>query len=354
MPSHASDMPVGAGPAPPQQDVVGVPPVPDRISGSSGAEGAIPARGGGHGCPDSQGPALYRPPVDHGLARPSTSKGLQRDVGAGPSTDAFRDQDDDVGGAEDADMESAFDEDGEDDPSSASSASDPPDAALVARWESFCPLQATKSSFSSARRRMKKWSGGVGSAFSFPRQDLCLHTPFASFKKFSKALWDSASSHAASSGAAGHAVVTSSARIDVLKSHVEGLITDDASEAYWRPFVDGLAQCLAPLDDASSILASSFARDVAVVRKGVVAAAPEDVRSFLADQPPSGGYFFGNPTQELQSAMSISIMQTQLSQTSASRRPHPARRPPARYVDENTLASPPLPKRDWKCCSLNI
>ena len=105
------------------------------------------------------------------------------------------------------------------------------------------------------------------------------------------------------------------------------------AEGYCRPFVDALSEILSPLDDAADILASSFARGVQAVRKGVIAAAPAPLRSILSSRPPSGGFFFGNPTQELTAAMDFQVMATQMAQSSTPRRAPPPRRPPPRAAE---------------------
>ena len=87
------------------------------------------------------------------------------------------------------------------------------------------------------------------------------------------------------------------------------------------------------MDDAADILASSFARGVQAVRKGVIAAAPAPLRSILSSRPPSGGFFFGNPTQELTAAMNFQVMATQMAQSSTPRRAPPPRRPPPRAAE---------------------
>ena len=158
----------------------------------------------------------------------------------------------------------------------------------IAAWEAHGPLALSPSSAS--RRRLKKWIGGEGSFFSLPCPDHCLHSPFDAFKQSSKASWEAASLLISSSGAAGHAVVTASAGLEHLRSWVEFHISSPDGEEFWRPFVDALSGVLSPLDDATSILASSFARGVHMVRKGVIAAAPAPLRSILSQRPPSGGF----------------------------------------------------------------
>ena len=198
---------------------------------------------------------------------------------------------------------------------------------IVAAWEAHGPLALSPSSSASCRR-LKKWIR-EDTSFSLPRPDHCLHSPFEAFKKSSKASWEAASLLTSSSGAAGHAIITASARVERLKSWVESHASSPDAEGYWGPFVDALSEILSPLDDAADILASSFARGVQAVRKGVIAAAPAPLRSILSSRPPSGGFFFGNPTQELTAAMDFQVMATQMALSSASswsshRRPAPS------------------------------
>ena len=317
---------VGAWSAPPQQGAVGVPPAPGS-SGPSGIAGANATRVGGRGVTGSQGPASYCPPEPHGLAGPSS--GLPRDSGAGPGIGAFQVPAFGADDPEDAEAESVFDEDGLGEPAAAHPVSDVvPDADVAARWMALGPLSTAPFSSSASRRRLRKWAGGEASAFSFPRQDHCLFAAFESFKQSSKTSWELTSAMTSASGAAAHAVVSASAKVEALKAWLESSIPADQRE-YWRPFVDTLSEdVLSPLGDAASILASSFARGVSSVRKGVVAAAPPPVRPLLLAQPSSGGFFFGNPTQEISAAMNFSLMAAQLSRPTSPRRFAPSRRPP--------------------------
>ena len=319
MPPPATGTPVGAWSAPPSAGVAGVQPASggppgdagpsfQRVAGESGIQG--PFRPSGSTQP---GPAIS-------IFEPVARMGAGPTAGVLPSVDA--------GGAEDPDAECVFDEDGEDEPSAASSSAEIPDDAVVAKWTSFAPLAAPPSANArdAARRRIKKWSGGEDSAFALPRPDLCLFEPFEAFRKSSRASWESASVLASSSGAAGHAVLAAASGVEFMKSSVDSLITDADSEAYWRPFSDGLSKCLAPLNDAASILASSFNRGITAVRKGVVAASPASIRPLLESQPPRNGYFFGDPQQALTSAVHLQqMMSAQLAQASAA----PRRLPPA-------------------------
>ena len=321
---------VGAWSAPPQQGVVGGPPA-SISSGPPGVAGPTGFPVGGYGLPDPQGTASYCPPAGRSLDGPSTSSGPQRDLGAGPTVDTFHVPAVGADGAEDADVESIFDEDGEFEPSAASSASAVIPDDIVAAWEAHGPLALSPSS-SASRRRLKKWIR-EDTSFSLPRPDHCLHSPFEAFKKSSKASWEAASLLTSSSGAAGHAIITASARVERLKSWVESHASSPDAEGYWRPFVDALSEILSPLDDAADILASSFARGVQAVRKGVIAAAPAPLRSILSSRPPSGGFFFGNPAQELTAAMDFQVMATQMAQSSTPRRAPPPRRPPPRAAE---------------------
>ena len=330
---------VGAWSAPPQQGVVGGPPA-SISSGPPGVAGPTGFPVGGYGLPDPQGTASYCPPAGRSLDGPSTSSGPQRDLGAGPTVDALHVPAVGADGAEDADVESVFDGDGEFEPSAASSASAVIPDDIVAAWEAHGPLALSPSSAS--RRRLKKWIR-EDTSFSLPRPDHCLHSPFEAFKKSSKASWEAASLLTSSSGAAGHAVITASARVERLKSWVESHASSPDAEGYWRPFVDALSEILSPLDDAADILASSFARGVQAVRKGVIAAAPAPLRSILSSRPPSGGFFFGNPTQELTAAMNFQVMATQMAQSSTPRHAAPPRRPPPRAAATSSRPSASAP-----------
>ena len=335
----ASGTPVGVWSTPPSAGVAGGP----TDSGGPSGDAGPPALGGAAGESGSQGP--IRPSGSTQPGRPSS--GLTRESGAGPDAGALPSVD--AGGAEDPDDPSLFDEDEEDEPSATSFASaEIPDDAVIAKWNSFGPLATPPSSSSrdNARRRVKKWSGGELSPFALPRPDLCLFESFEAFRKSSKASWESASVLASSSGAAGHAVLAAAHGIDFLRTSVDSLISDADSEAYWRPFSDGLSKCLAPLNDAASILASSFNRGITAVRKGVVAASPAPIRPLLESQSPKDGYFFGDPEKALTSALHLQSLSAQLAQASAaSRRLPPAfpRRGSARAAAPSRPAAPAPP-----------
>ena len=333
MQPHASGMLVGAWSAPPSAGVAGGP----HITSSGPPGDAGPPVQGVAGKSGNQGTVL--PSGRSSLGWHSSSQ--WRDMGAGPSAGLF--PSDVAGSAEDHDESSVFDEDGVGEPLAASSASvEIPDDAVVAKWSTFAPLAAPPSTnaHAAARRRIKKWSGGESSPFSLPRPDLCLFDSFDAYRKSSKASWDSASAIASASGAAGHAVLTAASGLASIRAFLESHITDADSEAYWRPLIDGLSHCAAPLDDAASILASSFNRGITAVRKGVVAASPASIRPLLESLPPKDDYFFGNPQQALTSAVHLQSLSAQLAQATAAA----SRRLPPAYPRRGSARPAALPR----------
>ena len=260
-------------------------------------------------------------------------------MGAGPAVDApYVDDADD---AEDLSYPPFFDEDTEDDAASASASSaQVPDDAVIAKWTSLPPLAPSASGpvKAAAKRRVQKWSGGPDSPFSLPRPDPCLFGSFEAFRKSSKASWDSASALSSTSGSIGHAVLNATAGIERMKAYMSSQIKDEASEDFWEPFITGLSQILAPLEDAAYMAANAYASGVATIRKGVVAANAPPVRSLLESYPPKKGYFFGDPAKAMSSAVHLQWMTAQLNQASAGPRRLPFA--PARRGSSRSTARP--------------
>ena len=129
------------------------------------------------------------------------------------------------------------------------------------------------------------------------------------------------------SGAAAHAVLSAKSAVDsvrqILLSAAGG--EEDEWSAFFRQCCDSLEKdAVAPLSDATKILASSVAHGVQTVRAGVAAAAPAAIRSSLKSLPPANHYFFGDAADKLTSSMNLALLSAQLE---AKSRP-PPRAPP--------------------------
>ena len=214
---------------------------------------------------------------------------------------------------------------------------------VVAAWSSLAP----SSSSSASSRVLRRWSGDPASSpFAPPRQDPCLHAAFEAFQRASKPVSELASSMATSSGAAAHAVILASEKLDALKDFLAAALPPGVDDDYWRRFFD---ECVAditdrimpPLRDAAKILSGGYGRGVSAIRSGVIAAATPSIQSFLKTFPPADGFFFGNPTQQLTASMNYAVMAASLApKAPAPRRPPPPRaappsRPPARSAQSS-------------------
>ena len=205
---------------------------------------------------------------------------------------------------------------------------------VVAAWSSSSPATSTPSS---AARLLRRWGGDPASSpFAPPRQDPCLHAAFEAFQRASKPVSEMASAMSSTSGAAAHAVLLAAAKLDALKDFLSAALPPGADDEYWRRFFEECSSdisggILPPLQDAVKILQSGYGRGVAAVRSGVIAAAAPSIQSFLKTSPPSDGFFFGNPTQQLTASMNYAVMAASLApKAPAPRRPPPWAAPPSR------------------------
>ena len=307
--------------------VGGAPGVAERAPpGEAGPSGF---QDGGHGSSGTIGDRVSPPSVRPGLTGPPPISGPQRDTAVDPIVAADPPDVGSDGEVFDTEESMPDGEASDELPSFPSASVMLPEPEMVARWESFQPFSATTSSTSAARRRMKKWMGGESSVFSPPRQEPFLFSLYNSFKKSSKSSWDAAASLMSSSGAAGHAIVHAASKLDAWKSYLEKSAKSQEEKDADAPWIKGFEELMGILDDAASILASSFSRGVAEVRKGVLSAAQPELKPILSAQPPADGFFFGNPQQQIQGAAQFHIMSAQLAQATraAASRPFP-RRPP--------------------------
>ena len=275
---------------------------------------------------DLGGLAQTAPPTSPDLAGPSSFSGLSRNQGAGPSTGRpLSSRTDGSGGVVDdpasSDEEGEFESDAPGPPCFLES----PSSAIAEEWTALSPWTRKPGSF---RRVRSKWMGDPDSSpFAPPRPDPCLQNAFDAFGKSSKSLLDVASNAMNASGAAAHAVLSAKSAVDsirqILLSAAGG--EEDEWSAFFRQCCDSLEKdAVAPLSDATKILASSVAHGVQTVRAGVAAAAPAAIRSSLKSLPPANHYFFGDAADKLTSSMNLALLSAQLE---AKSRP-PPRAPP--------------------------
>jgi len=182
------------------------------------------------------------------------------------------------------------------------------------------------------------WSGVVA---------VCAASPGSvSPRRASKPVSEWASSMSSSSGAAAHAVLLASAKLDALKDLLVAALPPGVEDVCRRRFDD---ECVAdvfggfllPLRDAAKIPSCSYSRGGAAIRSGVVAAAAPSIQSFLKTFPPADD-FFGYPTQQLAALMDFTVMVASLApRAPAPRRPPPPRTaPPSRPQARSAPSSP--------------
>ena len=176
---------------------------------------------------------------------------------------------------------------------------------------------------------MKRWGDTKGSPFHRPKEDPCMAPLFDILKTKEKAKFEQNTSTAATSAAAGHAVLTA---WDSTKSTVKEL---DAALKSFRRNPDGVSKetlidliaasssvlsdsACRPLIDAASLLSSLHGKMISNVRKSVIEVAPEGSKSALREHRPADSYYFGNPAEEVKSQMDFELVRQQLSSSSSS------------------------------------
>ena len=161
-----------------------------------------------------------------------------------------------------------------------------------------------------AHRATKRWAGpSTSSVFRPLRRDPCLLSQFERFVSSDKAFFDLASVTMAKSGAASHALLSASSYIERFLDGLRHVL----STPEWPATCDHVdaamnEHVLAPLRDATSSLADAFGRALSGVRAGVLKSAASSVVPVLRSSPPSGGFFFGNPTALVTSSMNLSAL----------------------------------------------
>ena len=175
---------------------------------------------------------------------------------------------------------------------------------------------STKQQFGPAVSNIIRRWGDPNSASEFAalRRDDCLHAAFEAFSKSKKDLYESSFFASSCAGAAAHAVFHATAWIEEFLAFLQASYAEDSS---WQSWVATASASLkthvfSPLSDASRCMASLYGRSASKVRNGVVESAESAVKSFLKTVPPSNGYYFGNPTEQLNSAMNYAVMSASL------------------------------------------
>ena len=176
---------------------------------------------------------------------------------------------------------------------------------------------STKQQFGPAVSNIIRRWGDPNSAsdFSALRRDDCLHAAFEAFSKSKKDLYESSFFASSCAGASAHAVLHATAWIEEFLAFLQGSYAEDSSWQSWVSTASASlkAHVFSPLSDASKCMASLYGRSASKVRNGVVESAETAVKSFLKTVPPSNGYYFGNPTEQLNSAMNYAVMSASLS-----------------------------------------
>ena len=240
---------------------------------------------------------------------------------------------------------------------SSSSAPIKPSTEAESHWLSVLDFEkeSVKSSFGpNISKATRRWGGDVKtSAFRALRQDPCLHACFDKAKGSNKSLIDSSLSTSSAAGASAHAIITAQGIVkdwvDFLESYSKQ--HESKKDKVWEDFYNDRAKvlkewALKPLDDALRLQAGIYGKAVSTIRNGVLAAADSAIKSVLKDSPPSEGFFFGNPSDELHSQVQLEFMTKQLKSPAPSFRGKgkytPARRPqPSSYKSSTSTTTTP-------------
>ena len=154
---------------------------------------------------------------------------------------------------------------------------------------------------------VSRWTA-VSSGFRPIRRNPSLHAPFNKFAKDNKPLYDFVFSLLGSSLAVARAT-----------SHVASFVEEFLKKLpmvfeglHWFQFCIEVehafaADILFPLRDSTHCLAGSVGKAIAAIHTGVVKNAGEAIQPVLRSSPPSGGFFFGDPSSQVYNLLNFAM-----------------------------------------------
>ena len=160
--------------------------------------------------------------------------------------------------------------------------------------------------------------------------------------------WKLANHAANASGAAAHAAISAREGVEALFSFLKGSFGNDEQ---WGPWLSGALEeaktvIFSPLDDAIQCNASVFGLATSLVRQNVVKEADKAIQSVLKTKLPADGFYFGNPSDAIQSSMQYAFMSsavkskpsTNARASFAARTSAPKRKPPSSSAASSSYA----------------
>ena len=259
--------------------------------------------------------------------------GISRDSGSLSATQAHRSdgiEDDDDDDENDDDASSLFIDETQDD----SSASRPstqtaisPSPAISQFWSNVLgfpkvlPSSGRAAFGPQSKKIIKKWADqDKAPLFAAPRREDCLHASFESVSRKHPEFWKLAQHASAASGAAAHAILSAANALDGFFAEFKSAIGDDVQWSAWLLSAQDKAKSsfVSPLHDAVRCCASVFGQSTSLVRQAVVKEADKSIQSILETKPPANGFFFGDPSEALQSRMQYEFMASALKPKSSS------------------------------------
>ena len=268
-------------------------------------------------------------------------------------TASVMDADDVVNNDDDDD---AYDDESRKDASEplSSAASFSPTEAVLEKWKKILKFpkivpQANPSGTAvrfgpPVKKPLRKWAdSAVAKDFAALRREDCLHVPFEAAYKKNTDHWKTATFTANAAGAAAHASLSAASALEGVFSDLKAAFADDPIWSDWlsKKAEKAKSTVFAPLEDSVVCCAGIYGHATTQIRNSVIKEADKSIQSVLKSKPPADGYFFGDPSDAIQSQMSYAFMSSAVNSKSTASRDRPANQPRSFTHPKKKLPPPP-------------